>query len=41
MLLHTSLTTPACPAVLWCAQVNAEVRFLMARLDFTDFYKEQ
>jgi hypothetical protein len=22
-------------------QVNAEVRFLLARLDFTDFYKEQ
>lgn len=25
----------------WCVQVNAEVRFLLARLDFTDFYKEQ
>lgn len=22
-------------------QVNAEVRFLLARLDFTDFYKER
>lgn len=31
--------------LLWLSsslpQVNAEVRFLLARLDFTGFYKEQ
>lgn len=49
--VNTCLCTPAVVAVVMAApllllpsslpQVNAEVRFLLARLDFTGFYKEQ